>query len=89
MAATVTFQNNVINADAIVGGYSSWELVPNGSRVAPANQTTTSGFTIPATAFDAYKPDGNFDLYLPENSVNYAADEVVVLTGEYRKHKDH
>lgn len=89
MAATVDFQNNVINADAIVGGYSSWELVPNGARVAPANQTTTTGFTLPATAFNAYKPDNNFDLYLPQSSVNYTASEVVVLTGEYRKHNDH
>ena len=89
MTSTVTFQNNVINANAIVGGYGSWALVPNGARVAPANQTTPNGVTLPATTFNAYKPDGNFDLYQPESSVDYAANEVVVLTGQCRKYNDH
>ena len=88
MASKVTFQNNIINADDMVGGYSSWEFVPNGARVAPANQITHE-ITLPATTFNAYKPDGNFDLYQPELSVDYSAKEEVVLTGEYRKHNDH
>ena len=88
MPSTVTFTHNIIDATAMVGGYGSWELVPNGARVAPANQKSQST-TLPAITLNAYKPDGNFDLYQPDVSINYTADELVVLTGKCRKHNDH
>ena len=72
----------------MVGGYGSWELIPNGARIAPANQKTQS-ITMPATTLNAYKPDGNFDLYQPQANIDYTAGEVVVLTGKCRKHNDH
>ena len=80
MAAVVTFQHNIIDATAMVGGFNQWQLIPNGPKV-PANEK--SGYiTLPATTLNASMPDGNFHLYQPERSVNYNANEEIVLTGE-------
>ena len=72
----------------MVGGYSSWQLIPNGPLIKPADQKTPE-ITLPATTLIAYKPDGNFDVYQPGTSVDYDEGELVVLTGKCRKHNDH
>lgn len=85
--SVVKFQNNVIDATEMVGGYTSWNLVPNGPLIVPANQKSPS-IPLNATALECYKPDRNFDLYLPNADVNYDSGEVVTLTGKNNELKD-
>ena len=49
--ATITFQNNVVDASKLGGGYVSWQLIPKGEIVSPANQKSKP-VTIQATALN-------------------------------------
>lgn len=39
----VTFQNNVVDATQLNGGYVGWQLIPNGNVFMPASQKTPQG----------------------------------------------
>jgi hypothetical protein len=79
--STVTFQNNVVDATQLHGGYVAWQLIPNGNVFMPANQKTPQGITIQANTFNALKADGNSNFYKPQSDVNYKVGEEVDITG--------
>ena len=87
MTSTVTFNNNTVDASQIGGGYVSWQLVPAGPLVQPADSKPT-GVSLAATTLNAYFSDGHFDIFQPTSTVIFNAAETVVLTGECRKHNN-
>ena len=84
---TVDFSNNYVNASDLKGAFVSWELVPNGPSVVPANSERSPPL-LNATTLNAYKNDGNYESFKPESSVSFQVGEEVRLEGRYIKTND-
>ena len=70
MTVKVTFQNNPLHASGITGGYLSYKLVPSGPLVelyGPSDKRSTGVMT----ALQFFRPDGHFDLFAPQESVDF------------------
>lgn len=83
----VNFNNNVVDATNIDGGFASWNLVPNGPSVSPANQKSPE-LLLHATTFDGYDSGGNYQAFVAQENVNYTSGELCTLHGQYIKPND-
>ena len=87
MVATIVFNNNAIDATGMGGGFSSWDLLPNGPVVAPPAQKVAP-FTGRVTTLQCNLNDGHKYLYQPEAGFSFQVGEDIKLEGEFSELDD-
>jgi len=78
----ISFNQNIVDGQNMLGGYSSWQLDPGGAKISPVKAKSPNPITLSgAHQLYFFSGGGALDLYFPDGAQSFNAGETINMTG--------